>query len=252
MRKTHTIGLLLAIPLSVCNAQTDEVVVSLTMPDGEMLILETTPIVISISNGSDRAFQIIKDNARALRYQIKLDVGAREPYQHSPIEATDDRYKTWSSVNRSEDYLTPGKSFTWTFPRLVELTGLAYHVQATNITVKVLIGDNEWVSSTSMPFSICEEDMAGRKLFEGSPVIECYDVTTKAKIETTLRMIKVGGESYLFTDRAVRICAVSDTDVPEVFMDSETGMMSISFKDSKRRVRYNSHQKKVEEDTSKE
>ncbi|MCL1921790.1 MAG: hypothetical protein FWG50_12095 [Kiritimatiellaeota bacterium] len=248
MRKTHTIGLLLAIPLSVCNAQTDEVVVSLTMPDGEMLILETTPIVISISNGSDRAFQIIKDNARALRYQIKLDVGAREPYQHSPIEATDDRYKNWSSVSRSEDYLAPGESFTWIFPRFVELTLLGYHTQSTNITAKVLVGDNKWAYSATVPFCVSREDIEGGGLLPKSQIIECYNANTKMKSETTIRKVKIGNKSYLFTDNGYRICAVSDDDVPEVFMDSETGMMSISFKDGKRRVIYNFNQKKVESD----
>ncbi|MCL1921789.1 MAG: hypothetical protein FWG50_12090 [Kiritimatiellaeota bacterium] len=248
MRKTHTIGLLLAIPLSVCHAQTNGITVSLIMPGDEVLFIEKTPIVISISNGSDRAFQIIKDNDRALRNQIKLDVGAREPYARSPIEITNDECKSWASVSRSKDYLNRGESFSWTFLRSVELTVLGYHVQATNITAKVLVGDDEWACSVTHPFSINKEDVEQNGLLYNSPAIASYDATTKTKTEATLRIVKIAGESYLFTDRGYRICAVSDDDVPEVLMDSQTGMMSISFKDSKRRVIYNFNQKKVESD----
>ena len=248
MKKMSTIGLLFAASLGVCNAQTNGITVSLTVPDGEMLILEKTPIVISISNGTDRAFQILKDNARALRRQIKLDVGAEEPHAHSPIEATNDKYKDWSYVRLSEDYLNPGESFTWTFPRFVELTLLGYHVQATNITAKVMVGDNEWACSATVPFFVSRADIAEGGLFQKSPKIECYDATTKEKNGTTLRKVKIGGKTYLFTDDEYRICEMPDGDTPEVLLDAETGILSISFKDSKRRIRYNFHQKKIESD----
>ena len=160
MRKMSTIGLLLAASLGVYNAQANDITVSFIPPGDKVMFCEMTPFAVSISNGSDRAFQILKDNARALRHQIKLDVGAKAPYQHSPIEATDDRHKRWSSVSWTEDYLNPGESFTWTFPRFVELTLLGYHVQATNITAKVMIGDNEWACSATVPFFVSRADIA--------------------------------------------------------------------------------------------
>jgi len=246
MRKMSMKGLLFAIPLSVCNAQTNGFVVSLTMPE-EMLLIEGTPIIVSITNGSDRAIPIVKSE-RAFRFQIQLDVGVRAPHTVSPIEATDDRRKTWQSFNKVEDFLNPGESFSWTLPRSIDLTLFAYAVQATNITAKVLVGDNEWARSATQPFSISQEDYDGKGLLVTSPIIEFYDAKTKENAKTTIRKVKLGNRSFLFTDNGYRICEIGNDDTPEALLDSENGIISISFKNNKRQVRYNQNTRKIESD----
>ena len=234
MKKMGTIGLLVVTSLGVCNAQTNGIAVSLVMPGDELLFGEKTPITVSITNGSDRAIPIVKDNARAFRSQIQLDVGAREPGQASPIEATDDRRKVWSSVSQSEDCLRPGESFSWTLPQTIHLTILAYHAEATNITARVMVSDNEWASSVRLPFYVSKEDKE-----KNSPQIECYDLNTREKTKYPLRKIKLGDKSFLFTVMGYRLCEVPDDDMPEVLFDSaKQEVIILGLQNSRQNIRY--------------
>jgi hypothetical protein len=210
MKKASIMGLLFSVPLIASASQSDEIVVSLTMPGDEMLFLEKTPIVISLSNGTDRIIPVIKDNDLALRIQIKLDVGSMEPYAHSPIPATDDTYKKWLYLSKAKDILNPGESFSWTFPRFTELTVFSYHVKATSIAARVLIGDNEWVCSAPVPFGINKEDVEGRGLLKESPEIECYDARTRMKTRMSVRRVRLGNKSFLFTNDGNRLCEISN------------------------------------------
>jgi len=245
MKKPTIMGLLCAMPLVTGAMQSDRVVVSLTMPGEEMLFLEMTPIVVTLSNGTDRIIPIIKDRDLALRIQIKLDIGAVEPNAHSPIPATDDTYKKWLYLSKAKDTLNPGESFSWTFPRFTDLTVFSYHVKATNISAKVLVGDNEWGSSAPMLFSINKEDIEGRGLLKESPEVYCYDAKTKMQTETSIRRVTLGGKSFLFTNDGTRLCELSEGETPEASFDSEKGIISVSFSNGKRSVRYDIHQKKV-------
>jgi len=233
MKKMSTIGLFVVTSLSVCNAQTNGIAVSLAMPGVEMLVGEQTPITVSITNGSDRAIPIIKDNGNAFRFQVQLDVGAKELYAASPIESTNDRRKTWQSLSKVEDFLNPGESFVWTLPYTIHLTILASKIEATNITARVVIGDNEWVSSARLPFYVSNEDKE-----QDSPQIECYDLKTREKAKYPLRKIKLGDKSFIFTVMGYRLCEVSDNDMPEVLFDSEKQEVIISSQNNKRSIRY--------------
>jgi len=233
MRKMGTIGLLVVTSLGVCNAQTNGITVSLVMPGDELLFGEKTPITVSITNGSDRAIPIVRDG-RAFRFQIQLDVGAREPYAASPIEATDDRRKTWQSLSKVEDFLNPGESFSWTLPSPIHLTIFAYHTEATNITARVLVGDNEWASSVRLPFYVSKEDKE-----KNSPQIECYDLNTREKTKYPLRKIKLGDKSFLFTVMGYRLCEVPDDDMSEVLFDSaKQEVIILGLQNSKQNIRY--------------
>jgi len=248
MRKMSMMSLLAAVPLSMCIAQTNGVVVTLTMPGEEMLLLEMTPFSVSVSNGTDRVIPVFKDGDTALLRQIWLDVGARKPYAANWPPAIERRNKIWSFVNTSTESLNPGESFTWTFTFIpvLKLTGFAYHAQATNITAKVLVGDNEWATSATIPFSVCQEDIEGAGLLPKSPVVECLYATTKMKTDIIIRDVKIGNKRYLFTDDGYRIYEIPDGDTPEVLLDVGKGILSVSFKNSKRRVLYNLSQKKGE------
>lgn len=245
MKNVGMLGLLLSLPLAVCNAQTNKVDVSLTMPGHEMLFLEMTPIVVSLSNGSNRVIPIIKDAELALKIQIKFSIGAREPYAHSPISATDDSYKKWHYLNRTTNHLNPGETFFWSFPRFTDLTVFGYHVKATNITANILIGDDEWVRSETLPFSVSEEDTQGAGLLEKGAAIECYDSNTRARTGVIIRKVKLGDKNYLFTNEGARLCELPEGETPEPLVDSEKGVITVSFSNSKRSVRYDLHQKKV-------
>ncbi|MDD4442728.1 MAG: hypothetical protein EOM59_19415 [Clostridia bacterium] len=236
MKKPSIMGLFCIVPLITGAIQSDKIVVSLTMPGEEMLFLEMTPIVVTLSNGTDRIIPVIKNNDLALRVQIKLDVGAMEPHAHSPIPATDDTYKKWLYLSKAKDTLNPGESFSWTLPRFTELTVFSYHVKATNIAAKVLIGDNEWVCSAPVPFGISKEDVEGRGLLKESPEIDCYDAKTKVKTKTSVRRVSLGNKTFLFTNDGNRLFEISNDDVPKAFFDSENGIMSFVFPKSERIV----------------
>jgi hypothetical protein len=72
----------------------------------------------------------------------------------------------------------------------------SYHVKATNIAAKVLIGDNEWVCSAPVPFGISKEDVEGRGLLKESPEIDCYDAKTKVKTKTSVRRVSLGNKPF--------------------------------------------------------
>lgn len=239
MRKTSIIGLFIIVPVITNALQSGNAAVSLTMPGEEMLFLEKTPIIVTLSNGTDRIIPIIKDNDLALRVQIKLDIGAIEPHASSPISATDDTYKKWLYLCKTKDMINPGESFSWTFSNFTELTVFSYHVKATNITVKVLIGDNEWVSSESVPFCVNKQDVEGRGLLKESPEIECYDAKTRMKSKISIRRVRINNKNFLFTHDGNRLFEIPADDVPEASFDSENGTISFSFLKSKRVLLYN-------------
>lgn len=240
MRTISILGLFFIVPLITNALQLGKVAVSLTMPGEEMLFLEMTPIAVTISNGTDRIIPIIKDNDLALRVQIKLDIGAMEPHANSPISATDDTYKKWFYLRKAKDMLNPGESFSWAFSNFTELTVFAYHVKATNIAAKVLIGDNEWCSSEPVAFCVNKQDVEGRGLLNESPEIECYDAKTRMKSKISIRRVRINNKNFLFTHEGNRLFEIPTDDIPEVSFDSENGIISFSFLKSKRVLLYNS------------
>ena len=125
------------------------------------------------------------------------------------------------------------------------MTDYASKIGATNIAVRVMIGDDEWARSETLPFSVSEEDTQGAGLLEKGLAIECYDSNTRVRTGLIIRKVKLGDKNYLFTNDGARLCELPEGETPEALVDSEKGVISVSLSNSKRSVRYDLQQKKV-------
>ena len=245
--KYLVVHILMCVFVSFSRAQsTTDITVTLKTPGEQMLLVEESPIEVTITNNSCRTIPLVKDIRAALRFQVIFDIGAKNPYSTGQIYGTSDRFVSWEHrLRNAKDSLSPGQAYTWEFRRWTELTDHASKIGATNIAVRVMIGDDEWVRSETLPFSVNEEDSQGAGLLEKSAAIECHDPKTGARTGTIIRKVKLGSKSFLFTNDGTRLCELSEGETPEASFDSEKGIIIVSFSNGKRSVRYDIHQKKV-------
>jgi hypothetical protein len=234
--------ILASVLATICPARTNDIAVSLHMPWEKVLLFEEYSFAVTITNNSDRVIPLVKNSGAAQRFQVKFDIGAKEPQAVSPesFEGTSYKFVSWGHrLNNAPDALMPGQTYTWEFQNWNDLAWYCYKVEATNITARVMTGDNEWVCSKTIPFNVSKE----KGLVEESPIIGCYDANTKT--DMSFRQVKLGNKSFLFTKDGNRVCETPNDETPKAFFDSEKGLMVISFPKSMRTLLYDPKTNKV-------
>lgn len=237
--KSHFVFIIACAVISHCSAQTNGIKVTLHMPGEQMLLVESSPILVTIFNNSGRSIPLAKAVGAALRFQVIFDIGAKNPQSDGGIYGVTDKYVSWKyRLSRSKDCIPNGENYTWKFNKWVELTEYAARIEATNISVRVMVGDSEWVRSEILPFCVSKADLQEAGLLEKSPLFESLDARTKMKTHLPIRKVKLGNKHFLFTNDGNRLCEIASDDTPEALFDSEKGELYISFFKSKKKILY--------------
>ncbi len=211
------------------HAVTNEVALTLCFPYTEMLADEWFDYSITISNGSSRLIQIIKDPQSMLLCQMIFDLGTKKEYRDSHYSFDDgwDKRKSFRASRKNTTSLLPGKSYTWLIPYgYSDLHGAIKTFGVTNMSVRCLLGTNEWVRSNVVPLTFYQEETGGQSI--GS-----------------LRKVKLGGKRYVFNKFNQRICEIPEDDDPLISISNINDTVSIVFSKSKRKLLYDQGKMKI-------
>ncbi|MCL1921792.1 MAG: hypothetical protein FWG50_12105 [Kiritimatiellaeota bacterium] len=227
--------LMLVLSLFQLSAFADTNGISLTLyfPHTEMFDWEWCNYSITLSNGSSRAVQIIKEPRDMVRCQLIFDLDTTKPpslLDHY-YECEDSHHK-WDSFKRSRQNAVPllaGESYTWDiFFWDGELRSAIEQLGATSMVVRCILDANTWVKSNTVQV----------KLYPKETLVPVFDEKTTPRFER-LYKAKLGNQTYLFNELKERICELPDDDIPNIQRNPDEGSISISFPKSRRRILYN-------------
>jgi hypothetical protein len=235
MKKLYLSSLSLGVWLCANYAMPNDISVSLCVPGEEVLAYEQGMIRVTITNNSNHAIPLLKGLA-AQRFQVCLNMETEKRSCAELPYLVDRRFRDWERVRKAKEFLAPGQGYTWEFSAETWLNLTAYMLSAetTNITARVMVAENEWANSATLPFRV----RGGLGIFDTSPAVDCHDTKNNKTLEEPFRQIKLNGKSYLFSNDVKRICEVPDDDSPKVLFDSERGEYSISFSKNKKKLLY--------------
>lgn len=235
MKKLYFLSLLGAWPCVVGYAMSNDVSVSLCLPGEEVLAYKQGVVRVTITNNSNHAIPLLKGLA-AQRFQVCLNMETEKQSCAERPYLVDGRFRDWERIRKAKEFLMPGQGYTWEFgaEKWLNLTAYMLSAETTNITVRVMVAENKWASSATVPFRV----RGGLGIFDASPAIDCYDAKNNKTLKEPFRQAKLNGKSYLFSNDVKRICEVPDDDAPKVLFDSEKGELSISFSKSKKKLLY--------------
>lgn len=241
MNKLYFLSLLGAW-LCVDYAMSNEVSVSLCVPGEEVLAYEQGVIQVTITNNSSHAIPLLKGLA-AQRFQVSLSMGTEKQSCAELPYLVDVRFRDWGRISKAKEFLMPGQGYTWEFgaEKWLDLTAYMLSAETTNITARVMVADNKWASSATLPFRV----KGGLRIFDASPAIECYDDNNNVTLKEPFRRVELNGKSYLFSNDVKRICEIPEGDDPIIRYDVDSDTISISFSKSKLKMFYDPKTTKI-------
>jgi len=219
-------------------AETNLVSLALYFPYTEMLSNEWCTYSITLINNSSNAIPILHDPQSMLNCQMIFDLGTERKYHRGYFYFDDgwDKINSFEKSRRRAVPLPPGESYTWEFPYGYSQLHQANELfNITNMSVRCLLGTNEWVRSNTVSLSFYSDD-GKTVMFE--PPNDSKLKNTK-EIDQKLYKVKLGDELYLFNSLRQRICELPDDDHPVISRDIENDEISISFPKSNRVFLYN-------------
>jgi len=254
MRKMSMMSLLAAVPLSMCIAQTNGIVLGLTFPEPPLLRGEENSIRLSVKNGSDRPLPLVTSLQDAVQSQVKIELGY-----------TSERYRTlrysqsvsWDSVVKMADKtLAPGQSHEWDWNEpynLMAYTELLHSISSltvTNITVSLQVGNNQWVSTPSFPITVLKEKESKSIEDKAVPVLDTVfrNQFTGQSWSIPLNKLTINDKPYLFTSFGTRVCALPDGEMPAIQDNADGTGFTLVFPTAKQRIRFDWKQMRGELD----
>ena len=246
MKKTQVIIVGLCLLTSWAGADTNGLSLTLHFPYTEMLVDEWFDYSITLSNQSDSAILIIKDPRSMIPCQMIFDLGTKKEYRgsHYSFDAGWNKRRAFERSRRNAVPLPPGESYTWeVLYGYSDLHGAIEEYGVTNMSVRCLLGTNQWVRSNTVALSFYPDD--DKTVMFDPP--NGNNLQRNKGIDFKLYKIKLGEKFYLFNSLRQRICELPDGDHPVIRCDTEDDKISISFPRSKRIFLYNQKTPEVTE-----
>lgn len=235
-------------------AASNRVSVVCDVPGPIVLFHEKTPITLTIANQSETQIPFIRDVSHAYNTQIWIDLGNQDQFTHQPPFGLRER-KTWSkeiTIDKwpTESRLNPGETGTWTLaysPHMRDIIDYASSRGTTSITIRVQLGDNQWASSETLPFRVDHNSANGafRKKYRVAEV-EYFNTARNRNEKTAFYVIPVGEKQFLFDSKDQRLCEIPEGQEPQFEKTDGESFVSVSIPKSKKTIRYNLQQMKVE------
>ena len=229
MKKTQVIIVGLCLLTSWAGADTNGLSLTLHFPYTEMLVDEWFDYSITLSNQSDSAILIIKDPRSMIPCQMIFDLGTKKEYCNSHY-SFDDSWGKWKAFRGSRKNavpLPPGESYTWeVLYGYSDLRGAIERFGVTNMSVRCLLGTNQWVRSNTVSLTFYQEEV-------------------KAPEIGSLRIVRLGTKRHVFNFLNQRICEIPEDDEPIIHHDADADMVTVSFAKSRRKIIYDPRRAKV-------
>ena len=229
MKKTQVIIVGLCLLTSWAGADTNGLSLTLHFPYTEMLVDEWFDYSITLSNQSDSAILIIEDPRSMIPCQMIFDLGTKKEYCNSHY-SFDDSWGKWKAFRGSRKNavpLPPGESYTWeVLYGYSDLRGAIERFGVTNMSVRCLLGTNQWVRSNTVSLTFYQEEV-------------------KAPEIGSLRIVRLGTKRHVFNFLNQRICEIPEDDKPIIHHDVDTDMVTVSFAKSRRKIIYDPRRAKV-------
>jgi hypothetical protein len=222
---------------SIC-ADTNGVSLALHFPHTELLVGEWYDYSITLSNGSPHAVQIMRDTHSMLECQFVFDLGTKKKY-HRGYYDFDDGWDKQRAFGRSRGNAVPlpaGEAYTWNIRwGYSQLDGANELFGVTNMSVRCLLGTNEWVHSNTVSLSFHSGD-------DKTVMFEPPDdgkIQSGKGIDPKLYKVRVGDKFFLFNSLRQRICELPGSDPPVIRYSSGKDTIEVSFSQSKWVFLYN-------------
>ena len=229
MKKTQVIIVGLCLLTSWAGADTNGLSLTLHFPYTEMLVDEWFDYSITLSNQSDSAILIIEDPRSMIPCQMIFDLGTKKEYCNSHY-SFDDSWGKWKAFRGSRKNavpLPPGESYTWeVLYGYSDLRGAIERFGVTNMSVRCLLGTNQWVRSNTVSLTFYQEEV-------------------KAPEIGSLRIVRLGTKRHVFNFLNQRICEIPEDDEPIIQHDADADMVTVSFAKSRRKIIYDPRRAKV-------
>jgi len=229
MKKTQVIIVGLCLLTSWAGADTNGLSLTLHFPYTEMLVDEWFDYSITLSNQSDSAILIIEDPRSMIPCQMIFDLGTKKEYCNSHY-SFDDSWGKWKAFRGSRKNavpLPPGESYTWeVLYGYSDLRGAIERFGVTNMSVRCLLGTNQWVRSNTVSLTFYQEEV-------------------KAPEIGSLRIVRLGTKRHVFNFLNQRICEIPEDDEPIIHHDADADMVTVSFAKSRRKIIYDPRRAKV-------
>jgi len=229
MRVFRLMFLALCVLLQSACADTNGLSLTLHFPYTEMLVDEWFDYSITLSNQSDSAILIIKDPRSMIPCQMIFDLGTKKEYCNSHY-SFDDSWGKWKAFRGSRKNavpLPPGESYTWeVFYGYSDLRGAIERFGVTNMSVRCLLGTNQWVRSNTVSLKFYQEE-------------------AKEPSIGSLRIVRLGTKRHVFNFLNQRICEIPEDDEPIIHHDADADMVTVSFAKSRRKIIYDPRRAKV-------
>ena len=238
MRLSHCVAtFILACELLSVSLYGQAVSVRLDTPNYPVLRDEVFPISVTVSNGCQNGFYVIRDPLVAMNRQlffIPMDVDGNHlfdnTYRNPVMSIGRELFSSLVAERTASVLLQPGSTFQWDY------TGkLPIHFGATNLhlAVQLLTGIDSWHYSNTNVFSYIDESMdLGGNVFCGGylyhDAIMTFDV----------RKIPITGNEFLFLDSGDRLCEVPHNSILGSNMHTNSGVLTVSFGTNAPPVRY--------------
>jgi hypothetical protein len=221
--------LALCVLLQSASADTNGLSLTLHFPYTEMLVDEWFDYSITLSNQSDSAILIIEDPRSMIPCQMIFDLGTKKEYCNSHY-SFDDSWGKWKAFRGSRKNavpLPPGESYTWeVFYGYSDLRGAIERFGVTNMSVRCLLGTNQWVRSNTVSLKFYQEE-------------------AKEPSIGSLRIVRLGTKRHVFNFLNQRICEIPEDDEPIIHHDADADMVTVSFAKSRRKIIYDPRRAKV-------
>jgi len=238
------------------NGQMNGIVLELKFPEPPLLYMEENSIYLSVRNESDHPLPLMTSLQKAIKYQIKIDLGLGSipyRYQHLPVYY---QSVSWDDiVTLADKVLKPGQSHIWEWEGygLMEYPNLLSEISnssATNIAISLRVENNQWVSTPPLPITVLTAKASKAITDKAVPVLETtfWNQFTGQSWPISLNKLEINGKTYLFTPFGTRICELPNGEIPTIQNDVKGTGFTLTFPTTQRRVRYNTNKMKIEAD----
>lgn len=199
--------------------------VCLSTPQHRLLADEDFAVSVVLSNNSGNVIMAIDNPALALNRQLFFITGhdAKRPLDHLFANTNNE---SWDSIvnNRLEGStaIADGQVKCWDYKDIFPNSLNDYGVS--NICVAILVGTNDWVFSptNSMVFS-------NSKVSEGALRLNSAYARLSGLESFKVYECGVDGTNFLFSESRNRICAVPTNTTTTFLMNTNSGVLTISF-----------------------
>ena len=225
--------LVLVSMFPVVTVKCDTVSVFLKTPDYPIIKDEVFPISVSVSNMCKQCLYVGKNPGSVMNWQMFFTV-----FENGKVKEYDSVFHApnaffWSQIQRDHPnilQLVPGESYTLDFSDVFPVGVLSTNVQ---LSVQMLVGNHEWAYSNTNTLQIL-----GKKTVDGVRRFEGVFPYATGIDHFAVYQHTLGNRDVLFTDLGYRIVDIPYHSTPCFNMNTNSGVLTVSFGTNAPPVRY--------------